>query len=152
MFEQNIHVTRVCTIARLFVLLLNSHVQQLLFKVLQDVFKHTRLIIFKKPKKQINKRACMFESSLPVIKNAKSAIKHTRSKSPVSKNEKCVKHVCMFENPLPVMENETYTLKHTRLIIFLKSLSVYVCLTPVSMYVCLRCLSMYVCLQACMYV
>ena len=63
----------------------------------------------------------MFENSLPVIENAKSAIKHTRSKSPVSKNEKCVKHVCMFENPLPVMENETYTLKHTRLIIINKS-------------------------------
>ena len=83
--------------------------------------KHTRLIIFKKPTKQINKRVCMFENSLPVIENAKSAIKHTCSKSPVSKNEKCVEYVCMFENPLPVMGNETYTLKHTRLIIIKKS-------------------------------
>ena len=97
--------------------------------------KRTRLIIFKKTKKQINKRVCMFENSLPVIENAKSAIKHTRSKSPVSKNEKCVKHVCMFENPLPVMENETYTLKHTRLIIINKSknasLRKRVCLKPI---------------------
>ena len=83
--------------------------------------KHTRLIIFKKPTKQINKRVCMFENSLPVIENAKSAIKHTRSKSPVSKNDKCVKHVGMFENPLPLMDNETYTLKHTSLIIINKA-------------------------------